>query len=427
MIPLRAIINCQYLLEISARRVPVLNSFQARAVPVEASKSEKLYHGGYSLQRMPHSVHGVETMRICTTVDGLPGGPPKISQTTHSLLITKTDVNMSDENQMLRESRVSTNLKRNSLGELLSLSPIFNQGHGGVKLQPLGSSTDSEEKDNVVDVKTSEVHLKNESSTETDTMDMCIFKEEDHLSGVNSSESNKNIMAGQNPLSQTTIASTREEVGCRGRITLLPDINEELPTLPAAASSMDNVEPSTSRTQSLDMEHLLSHAEQLSNSKSSLCPDDPLRTEPSSRWVKRLKLNASDSFALGTKSSNLGEASSHEKVNKLFIKIMKVLLRNGESSSVESAKNGRDTMLSHSWIQRWCHNRPATLQKKPEAVVVCEPQSSKVVSDEFEKKQFPSIAAMALMGKAMRGFHPFWKPECRIEVLCMCKSGVLLA
>uniref|UniRef100_A0A5B7C296 F-box protein n=1 Tax=Davidia involucrata TaxID=16924 RepID=A0A5B7C296_DAVIN len=406
--------------------------FPSRSSPVEASKSEKLYHGCYSVQRMPHSVHGMETMRICTTVDGLPEGPPKFSQTTHSFLITKTDVNESNENQTLRESRVSTNLKRNSLGELLSLSPLFGQGQRGVKLQPLGSSTDSEEKDNVVDVKTSEVHCKNESSTETDTMDMDAFKEENHLSGVNSSESNEYIMVGQNPSSQTTIASSREEVRCRGPLTGLPDINEELPALPAAASSMDNVEPSTSRTQSLDMEHLISHAEQLSNSKSSLCPDGPLRTDPGSRWIKRLKLNASDSFALGTKSSNLGEASSHEKVNKLFIKIMKgsitsseptlgkrhgkevmaldptaVLLRNGESSSVDSSKKGcRDIMLSHSWIQRWCHNRAATLQKKPEAVVVCEPQSSKVALDELQKKQFPSVAALALMGKAMNGFRP---------------------
>lgn len=53
----------------------------------------------------------------------------------------------------------------------------------------------------------------------------------------------------------------------------------------------------------------------------------------------------------------------------------------------------------------WCHNQTASPQKKPEAVMVCEPQCSKAV-DEFQKKQFPRIAAIVLMGKAMCGSHP---------------------
>ncbi|XP_059647658.1 uncharacterized protein LOC132293978 [Cornus florida] len=369
----------------------------------------------------------VETTRPCTTansVDGLPGGPTKFSQTKHSRLITETEVSLSKENRMFRESRVST-----KFSELLSSPPVIGQDQQGVKLQPPASSTDGEGKEIVKDVKASEACLKNESSTETDTMDMDAFKD-NHISGDDdSSPSNKDIKVGPDLSSQATIDdSTGGEVGCKRPITMLPDINEELPSFPAAVSTMDNGEPSSARTQSLDAEHLLAHAEQFSNSKYIPLTGSMLGPEPTSRWVKRLKPIASDSFALGTKSTNLGEATSHEKAKK-FNRIMKgnisssemilgtchdkesmvldqtaTLLGDGESSSINKSKAGRDAMLSHFWIQRWCHN--ANLQKKPKAVAVCEPQSSKVPFDELHKKQFPSIAAMALMGKAMSCFQP---------------------
>ncbi|PSS02610.1 F-box protein [Actinidia chinensis var. chinensis] len=376
----------------------------------EATKSERLYRGCYSMQRIPGSVHDMK---------GLARGLGVFSQTTCSLLfMTKTDVNLSKENQTFEESKLSVKRKRNMFAEeLLSLSPPLGQNQQRLKLQPLGSSTESEGKDNVEGVETSEICLKNESSAETDALDMDAFKEQNYLPDVNSSPSTKDILIGQNPPSQPTIASAGEEVGFRRSITRLPEINEEIPVLPAAGSSMDNAEPSTSRTQSLDAEHLLAHTDH---------PNGHPTLEPSKRWLKRLRRSAPDSLALGIKSSNWGE-TSHERVNKLFNKIMKgckssgveptnligkdkaidqaaIVSGNGDSSSTESAKKGRDILLSHPWIQRWCRNRDAT-HKKTEAVVVCEPQSTKMELDELQNKQFPSIAAMALMGKAMSGFQ----------------------
>ncbi|PSS29442.1 F-box protein [Actinidia chinensis var. chinensis] len=387
----------------------------------EAMKSERLYRGCYSMQRIPGSVHDTETMRICTTnsVEGLARGSGVFSQTTRSLLfMTQTDINLSKENQTSEESKLSTKRKRNMFAELLSLSPPLAQNQQRLKLQPLGNSTESKGKDNVEGGEPSEFCVKNESSAETDALDMDNFKEQNYLPGVNDSPSNKDILIGQNQPSQPTTASAGEEVGFRCSITRLPDINEEIPVLPAAGRSMDNAEPSTSRTQSLDAEHLLAHTEH---------PDDHPIVEPSRRWLKHFRLSVPDSLALGTKSSNLGETSSRERVDKLFSKIMKgskssnskptshgkdkaiaqdaIVLGNGDSSSTESAKQGRDILLSHPWIQRWCHNRDATHQKKPEAVVVCEPLSTKMEFDELQNKQFPSIAAMALMGKAMSGFQ----------------------
>lgn len=155
--------------------------FPSQSSPLEVSKSEKLHHGCYSLPRLPCSVHDVETMRIYTTVDSMEGPsrvPSKFSQTTRHFLITKkTDVDLSDGCQMCKESTVSTKFKGKPFSELLGLSPDL-QFHvqQGVKLQPLESSTDSDRKENFIDVNVS-VGLQNESSAETDTMDMDAFQE----------------------------------------------------------------------------------------------------------------------------------------------------------------------------------------------------------------------------------------------------------
>ncbi|KAK6916586.1 hypothetical protein RJ641_019447 [Dillenia turbinata] len=385
-----------------------------------------LYHDCYPLPPMSVSTHDVETMRICTTVDsvkGYSGGSSKFSQTTHHLFITqKTDINLSKGNQIFRGSTVAAKIRGNTFSDFLSLSP-FNGQRGG-KLQQLDSSAESEEKEKMEDVKTSPLPVKNESSADTDTLDIDAFQDDNPISGVGMVQYKKEDEAAQNQTKSQAADGSHKLVTCKVE---LPDINQELPASLAPANTTDEMEPSPSRTQSLDMEHLLANTEQPMNSKGSSFPDELIGPEPSCRWVKRLKLSHSDS-SHGTKISR-GGTLSQKNVNKIFKEIMKnrqassdpmlvkhpgkepmVLddstfsLKKGESNSMDLVKKDRDLTLSNSWIRRWCHKQPS---KKPEAVVACEPQSSKVVADEFQKKKFPSIAAMALMGKAMCGFHPF--------------------
>lgn len=105
--------------------------------------------------------------------------------------------------------------------------------------------------------------------------------------------------------SQIHIASS--EVGCCWS-NMLPNRNLELPALaPAAANSTDKARPSSSRTQSLDMDVLVAHATHPSNLKSNAIPDGALKIDPSYRWVKRLKLSTSNPPAHGTKILDLGE------------------------------------------------------------------------------------------------------------------------
>ncbi|KAG7977958.1 hypothetical protein I3843_05G059100 [Carya illinoinensis] len=168
--------------------------FPSQSNPPEATKSEDLYHGCHLLTRLPYSVHDVETMRIYATINSIGGllrSPSKFSQTTRRFMITeKTDVALSDEHQILRESTVSAKFKGKYFSELLSLSPDFRfQVQQGVKLQPLDSSTESDGQGYVKDVNVS-IGLKTKSSAETDTMDMDALQES-HLPGLALSPSDK--------------------------------------------------------------------------------------------------------------------------------------------------------------------------------------------------------------------------------------------
>lgn len=158
--------------------------------PPVITRSEELNHGNQSLHRMPTcSVHDVETQRVCTNVDsveGIIGGPSKISQPSHHFLITKkNDVNLSEGGKKFRESAVSTKCKENAFYELLTLPCGFGcHGKQGAKLQPLVNSIDIEGNQDVRDVKTDSQGLKNESSAETDIMDMDAFQSRNSLPGI---------------------------------------------------------------------------------------------------------------------------------------------------------------------------------------------------------------------------------------------------
>ncbi|RVW48331.1 hypothetical protein CK203_069634 [Vitis vinifera] len=168
--------------------------FPSRSSPLIVGELEKLNHRSYSQQKMPcsASAHDVETTRICTAVDsldGLGGCPPKFCQTTHHVVITKkNDDNLPKGGPIFRDSKVSPEFTGNTLKALLNLTPGFgSHGRHGVKLQPIEGSIDSQGKEDVGEVRISAINSKNESSAETDTMNMDAFQEENHLSGSTTS------------------------------------------------------------------------------------------------------------------------------------------------------------------------------------------------------------------------------------------------
>ncbi|BAT90937.1 hypothetical protein LR48_Vigan08g173500 [Vigna angularis] len=392
----------------------------------EADKLQKLCGLNSVVDRIPCSIHDVESMKIYTSIDSVEEssrGRPKISQATHHILMSKnTDVTFSDRGQFFREPIAPIKFKGNAFNEILDFSPPTS-GHA-LKLEGIGSSIKNGGKENVHDFKFPTC-LKNESSAETDTMDIDALHKNDILGDV-SFQTNKCSKDSQNSLtSKVATISSREKNLAKSMNTAIPDINEEPCDLLAEEGPVVDREASTSRTHSLELDHFLSHADEHVRSNSG---NSSFGSDPSSRWVKRLKLGTLGS-AHGTEGTRIGEPFSHEKVNSIFGKIMKdsklrlepkmiyqaegqmvphipvTVSTNGKSTLTEAKKTVEIT-LSHPWIQRWSHNRAASSQKRHELGELHEQKSSNGVLEESQKKQFPSIAAMALMGKAMNSLNP---------------------
>ncbi|RDX79119.1 F-box protein, partial [Mucuna pruriens] len=395
----------------------------------ESTKPQNFYGLSSVVAQVPYSVRDLGSMKIYTSVDSVEGssrGHPKISQTTHHFLMSeKTDVNLSDRGQFFREPIAPIKFKGNAFNEILEFSPpTSDHALEGLKLEAVGSSIKREGKENVQDFKCLK-GLKNESSAETDTMDINALHK-NNLPGDVPLQTNKCFKDSQNSFtSQVATSSAREKTIAKSVNTALPDINQEPHELLSQESPVVDRETSTSRTHSLDLDHFLSHADKHARSNSV---NSSLGSDPSSRWVKRLKLCTLGS-AHGTESTKIEETSSHEKVNKIFGKIVKdsktslepkivyhaegqmvqdlpVTVSTNEKSSFTEVKKTVKITLSHPWIQRWSHNRAASSQKRHELAELREPKSSNTVPEEFQKKQFPSIAAMALMGKAMNSLNP---------------------
>lgn len=146
--------------------------------PQEVTKLENVYQGYCSRPSLQRSVHNMDTMRICATVNAeeeLSGGPPKFSNTIHHFLFSKNiGVNLSEGAQVFGQSTVSKKLKGKASSELRGFSPEYVLPvQPGFKLLPYRSSTDSEGEEDVRDVKAPAV----ESSSETDIMGMDAFQD----------------------------------------------------------------------------------------------------------------------------------------------------------------------------------------------------------------------------------------------------------
>ncbi|KAK9129828.1 hypothetical protein Sjap_010315 [Stephania japonica] len=381
-------------------------------------------NNGCQFERRPptHSVHDVETLRICATVDSaeaVDGSTSKFSQTTHRLLITKrSDLNLLSEDEMIKKSKQNSKGKGSESHDLFRFPIDFGSHELGGKLRSLGNVTELAGEMEVGKLDTDSLRLKSDSSAETDSMDIDNFPAKDALMGFVASPSTKGFNVKRHtPRTQATALMPGNK--SRGHLekTEWHEFIQSSPSLAVAESSMENRGASSSRTESLDAEHLLSYDEQPNNSSAS----KPDSGETSNRWVKRLKLSASDSTPPGVESSRMrAEAFSTGSTNRSKPVLIKpvdkgslemdensVKERKTEPLSINSAvKELRNQTLSHPWIRRWSHNQAATGKSKVTEAVICEPQSLEASLDEFQRKKLPSIAAMALMGKATNCFQP---------------------
>ncbi|KAG2266534.1 hypothetical protein Bca52824_073613 [Brassica carinata] len=301
--------------------------------------------------------------------------PVRLYATVDTVQRVSGEINLPEEDghQLLKGSM---KLKGKIFGGYLDLFPdVDHQHRGGVRLQSLESSKDTEE----------DGLRQNESSAETDILEMDKLQTI-HLSGSISSSSTK----GKGRIGDSAIPRTE-----------IPDMNEEPPLVLDGEG-----ETSNSATQTMNVDHFLSR----DCKRVRLEPE----MEPSSRWVKRLKTTAaaSDSSGQGeTKSLMKNEAASlaqKENNNNLFLEILKSGInnlqpRNQEPVTPEINQGGEGVTLLHPWIQRWFKKKATSTDQLEGQEVSFELENQK----ELEKKQYPSIAAMALMGKALSGLNPY--------------------
>ncbi|KAG7545079.1 hypothetical protein ISN44_As12g006010 [Arabidopsis suecica] len=185
-------------------------------------------------------------------------------------------------------------------------------------------------------------------------------------------------------------------------VEIIPDMNKEPPIVADGENSIDGDEEEarSQATQSKNVEHFLNT--NLLRECKRIWSD----SETNSRsHVKRLKTNTSDYSGNETKSMMVFEGpSSGKKVNYFFHRIFginKPGSRRYQKSSTSQIKNlnmggGEDV---NPWIQRWC---------KQNAAETHEPRGGQQVNPKGTvlEKQFPSIAAMAMMRKALSGTNP---------------------
>ncbi|KAG7540380.1 hypothetical protein ISN45_Aa07g005920 [Arabidopsis thaliana x Arabidopsis arenosa] len=186
-------------------------------------------------------------------------------------------------------------------------------------------------------------------------------------------------------------------------VEIIPDMNKEPPIVADRENSIDGdeEEASSPATQSKNVEHFLNNTNLLRE-----CKRIWSHSETNSRsQVKRLKTNTSDYSGNETKSMMVvDEGPSGKKVNHFFHKIFginKPGSRRYQKSSTSQIKNlnmggGVDV---NPWIQRW---------SKKKAAETDEPRGGQQVNAKGTvlEKQFPSIAAMAMMRKALSGINP---------------------
>ncbi|OAO97724.1 hypothetical protein AXX17_AT4G39540 [Arabidopsis thaliana] len=188
-------------------------------------------------------------------------------------------------------------------------------------------------------------------------------------------------------------------------VDVIPDMNKEPPIVADRENSIDGEEEeaSSQATQSKNVEHFLNNNTNLLRECKRIWSD----SETNSRsQVKRLKTNAADNRGNETKNMMVfEEGPSGKKVNHFFHSIFGMTNLGSRRYQKFSTSQNKNLNMGEAedvnpWIQRWC---------KRKAADVHEPRGGQEVNSNgtvLEKQQFPSIAAMAMMRKALSGINP---------------------
>ncbi|CAN6345951.1 unnamed protein product [Urochloa humidicola] len=184
----------------------------------------------------------------------------------------------------------------------------------------------------------------------------------------------------------------------------------------ATIASKQSCMPGT-RITNLDL--ILSQMSRMRNQISIGMVQPPIGAEPSDRWLKRLQLDISDPDVPGSKRPKIGDSPPLGQTKCFFDMAVPCNKIDGEMISRAKENQGLDegnnelqdkqescsvpAKSMNSWIGRWCQGGTSVFHEdRGQGRQETKPDQP---SEELEG-QFPSIAAMAMMGRVMNKLRP---------------------
>lgn len=172
------------------------------------------------------------------------------------------------------------------------------------------------------------------------------------------------------------------------------------------------------KTSSMNLDLVLFQISRMRNPISSALIESPVCLEPSDKWLKRLQHDILDPRLPCSKRSKVGDGLQHEGACTVFGRELnfdmekadmisqakEVQLRYGRLINQQNLKGSLISAKSFNrWIGRWCQG--STPISHGASNVEKETLKFNTPPDDLEG-QFPSIAAMAMMGRAMNKLRP---------------------
>ncbi|KAL5226649.1 hypothetical protein ABZP36_014914 [Zizania latifolia] len=196
-------------------------------------------------------------------------------------------------------------------------------------------------------------------------------------------------------------------------------VNEsaEHPDFSSKATCANSQEWSMSKTSSMNLDLVLFQMSRLRNPIPNALNESPVCTDPSDKWLKRLQHDTSDSHVPCPKKQKVGDGPLTGGTCTVFGRVFD----HESNNSTAVIKHGKDTPTCerlvdqqnqegspmpaktlNRWIGRWCRGGTPVFHG---ASNLERQANSNIPNDELEG-QFPSIAAMAMMGRVMNKLRP---------------------
>lgn len=250
-------------------------------------------------------------------------------------------------------------------------------------------------------------------STKTDTLYSDTHHASKSTAGFASTSIQKDHGCLDSAKTERLVSSSikRESSCCEGNETV--NLSSEHQNSYSKATCTSKQEWSIPKTSSMNLDLVLFQISRMRNPISKALTESPVCSDPSDKWLKRLKRDVSDPHVPCSKRPKSGDSPTpggactmHSQVldykmdSTRTIKHVKedqlMDQQNKDGSSI-SAKN-----LNH-WIGRWCQG--GTPNFHGSLSLGKQSRKSNTPPDCLEG-QFPSIAAMAMMGRVMNKLRP---------------------